>query len=63
MASYAACIWSRRAHAEGRDRPYQGGRSKHWVKNKNHKHPAMDRVMEYLAVKPVVAGPYYLSGG
>jgi hypothetical protein len=29
-----------------RDRPYQAGRSKHWVKVKNRKHPAMDRVME-----------------
>jgi ATP-dependent DNA ligase len=24
-----------------RDRPYQAGRSKHWVKVKNRKHPAM----------------------
>jgi bifunctional non-homologous end joining protein LigD len=29
-----------------RDRPYQGGRSKHWIKVKNRKHPAMDRVMD-----------------
>jgi bifunctional non-homologous end joining protein LigD len=29
-----------------RDRPYQAGRSKHWVKVKNRKHPAMSRVME-----------------
>jgi ATP-dependent DNA ligase len=29
-----------------RDRPYQGGRSKHWVKVKNRKHPAMSMVME-----------------
>ena len=29
-----------------RDRPYQGGRSKYWVKVKNPKHPAMSRVME-----------------
>ena len=28
-----------------RDRPYQSGRSKHWVKVKNRKHPAMSRVM------------------
>jgi bifunctional non-homologous end joining protein LigD len=27
-----------------RDRPYQAGRSKHWVKVKNRAHPAMDRV-------------------
>jgi ATP-dependent DNA ligase len=32
-----------------RDRPYQAGRSKHWVKVKNRKHPAMDRVMEAFA--------------
>jgi len=29
-----------------RDRPYQGGRSKHWIKVKNRTHPAMNRVME-----------------
>jgi bifunctional non-homologous end joining protein LigD len=29
-----------------RDRPYRGGRSKHWIKVKNRKHPAMNRVME-----------------
>ena len=29
-----------------RDRPYQAGLCKHWVKVKNRKHPAMDRVME-----------------
>jgi ATP-dependent DNA ligase len=29
-----------------RDRPYQAGRSKHWVKIKNRHHPAMSRVME-----------------
>jgi ATP-dependent DNA ligase len=27
-----------------RDRPYQAGRSKYWVKVKNREHPAMDRV-------------------
>jgi bifunctional non-homologous end joining protein LigD len=32
-----------------RDRPYQAGRSKHWIK-KNRKHPAMSRVM--LASSP-----------
>jgi ATP-dependent DNA ligase len=31
------------------DRPYQAGRSKHWVKVKNRQHPAMDRVMESFA--------------
>ena len=29
-----------------RDRPYQSGRSKHWVKVRNRKHPAMERVMD-----------------
>jgi ATP-dependent DNA ligase len=28
------------------DRPYQGGRSKHWVKVKNRKHHAFDRVKD-----------------
>jgi len=29
-----------------RDRPYQAGKSKQWMKVKNRKHPAMSRVME-----------------
>jgi bifunctional non-homologous end joining protein LigD len=29
-----------------RDRPYQAGRSKHWIKVKNRKHQALDRVQE-----------------
>jgi ATP-dependent DNA ligase len=29
-----------------RDRPYQAGRSKHWIKVKNRKHQAFDRVQE-----------------
>jgi bifunctional non-homologous end joining protein LigD len=29
-----------------RDRPYQAGQSKHWIKVKNRTHSAMDRVME-----------------
>jgi bifunctional non-homologous end joining protein LigD len=32
-----------------RDRPYQAGRSKHWVKVKNRSHPAMRRVMDSFA--------------
>ena len=32
-----------------RDRPYQAGRSKHWIKVKNRSHPAMSRVMESFA--------------
>jgi ATP-dependent DNA ligase len=29
-----------------RDRPYLGGRSPHWIKVKNRKRPAMERVMD-----------------
>jgi ATP-dependent DNA ligase len=29
-----------------RDRPYQAGRSKDWIKVKHRKRPAMERVME-----------------
>jgi bifunctional non-homologous end joining protein LigD len=29
-----------------RDRRFQAGRSKHWIKVKNRKHPAMSRVMK-----------------
>jgi bifunctional non-homologous end joining protein LigD len=29
-----------------RDRPYQTGRSKYWIKVKNRNHPAMSRVMD-----------------
>jgi ATP-dependent DNA ligase len=32
-----------------RDRPYQSGRSKHWVKIKNRQHPSVSRVMEAFA--------------
>ena len=28
------------------ERPYQSGRSKYWVKVKNRKHPAMERVLD-----------------
>ncbi|WP_371260007.1 hypothetical protein [Bradyrhizobium sp. WSM1417] len=28
------------------NRPYRGGRQKHWVKVKNRSHPAMTRLME-----------------
>jgi bifunctional non-homologous end joining protein LigD len=31
-----------------RDRPYRGGRSRHWIKVKNRKHPATQRVTEAL---------------
>jgi bifunctional non-homologous end joining protein LigD len=29
-----------------RDRPYRGGRQRHWVKVKNRSHPAMARVLD-----------------
>jgi len=29
-----------------RDRPYRGGRQKHWIKVKNRSHPAMSRELE-----------------
>ena len=32
-----------------RDRPYRGGRSLDWVKVKNRKHPAMERVKDAFA--------------
>jgi bifunctional non-homologous end joining protein LigD len=32
-----------------RDRPYQAGWSKHWIKVKNRNHPAMERVIEAFA--------------
>lgn len=32
-----------------RDRPYQCGRSKHWIKVKNRSHPAINRVMGTFA--------------
>jgi bifunctional non-homologous end joining protein LigD len=31
-----------------RDRRYRGGRSPDWIKVKNRKHPAMERVMEAI---------------
>jgi hypothetical protein len=40
--------WPSLTVGKRRDRPYQAGRSKHWVKVKNRKHPAMERVMEAL---------------
>ena len=32
-----------------RDRPYQAGPSKYWLKVKSRRHPAMSRVMEVFA--------------
>jgi bifunctional non-homologous end joining protein LigD len=31
------------------DRPYRGGRSKHWIKVKNRKHPSLNRVMDAVS--------------
>jgi bifunctional non-homologous end joining protein LigD len=31
------------------DRPYRAGRSKDWIKVKDHKHPALSRVMDAFA--------------
>jgi bifunctional non-homologous end joining protein LigD len=33
-----------------RDRGYRGGRKTHWVKVKNRKHPAMERVLDALGL-------------
>src|SRR5262249_22830390 len=38
-----------------RDRPYQAGRSKHWVRVKYRKRPAMYRVMDALAQAGLLA--------
>jgi len=40
--------------AQPSDRPYQTGRSKHWIKVKNRQHPAMDRVKEALPKKVII---------
>jgi ATP-dependent DNA ligase len=32
-----------------RDRPYQGGRAKHWIKVKNRKHPAANLAAQRFA--------------
>ena len=43
----AACVMGLEGLVSKRsDRPYRGGRSPHWVKVKNRRHPAMMRVME-----------------
>jgi bifunctional non-homologous end joining protein LigD len=43
----AACVMGLEGLVSKRsDRPYRGGRSPHWVKVKNRKHPAMMQVME-----------------
>jgi len=35
--------------SERRDCPYHAGRSKHWIKVKSRKQPAMERVKEFAA--------------
>ena len=37
------------ARTKHRDRPYRGGRQKHWIKLKNRNHAAMYRVKEAFA--------------
>jgi bifunctional non-homologous end joining protein LigD len=32
-----------------RDRPYEAGRSRYWIKVKNSKHPAIERVLDAFA--------------
>jgi len=45
----AACIMGLEGLvSKRRDRPYEAGRSKFWLKVKNRKHPAMNRVAEAL---------------
>jgi bifunctional non-homologous end joining protein LigD len=43
-----------------RDRPYQSGRSKHWIKMKNRKHPAMTRVV--AARSPMAPPEFFFKG-
>jgi hypothetical protein len=33
------------------DRPYRAGRQKHWIKVKNRKHPAYERVKEVMQLR------------
>jgi hypothetical protein len=40
-----------------RERPYRSGRQKHWIKAKNRKHPAMDRVTESYQLSLQLGGP------
>jgi hypothetical protein len=43
VAYLELCNWISLVRVNRRDRPYQGGRSRHWIKAKNRKHPAMER--------------------
>jgi bifunctional non-homologous end joining protein LigD len=46
----AACNMGLEGLASKRvDRPHRSGRSPHWVKVKNRKHPAMERVKDAFA--------------
>jgi bifunctional non-homologous end joining protein LigD len=40
-----ACEFGEGLVLKRRDRPYRAGRSKHWIKAKNRKHPAIEQVM------------------
>ena len=44
--AFACCAASEGMVSKHRDRPYRGGRQKHWIKVKNRKHPACERVKE-----------------
>ena len=39
------------------DRPYRAGRSPDWIKVKNRKHPAMERVEDFLGRLPLFDQP------
>jgi bifunctional non-homologous end joining protein LigD len=44
-----ACEFGLEGLVSKQDRPYRGGRQKHWIKVKNRKHPAMNRVIDALS--------------
>jgi ATP-dependent DNA ligase len=57
----ACCMGLEGLVSKHRDRPYQAGRSKHWIKVKNRKHPAMYRAMDF-ACGSRCAGAYRRRG-
>jgi hypothetical protein len=44
IGTYRACAGEACVEAQGR--PYRPGRSPHWIKVKNQKHPAFNRVLD-----------------
>ena len=44
-----------------RDRPYQAGRSKHWIKVKNGKHPATESCGRFFPVMPLAEDRKFLA--